>query len=360
MAKSLIISYILWFFGGFVGLHHFYLNRTTQGFLWLCLPGGYFGLGWFRDFWRIPAYVREANDDPDYLRDLSEKMRARSKPGFSFARLGGQLIVGNIFGQLAMMFLPDPEDIGGVNLLLLSDLLAPAASALGVTLVGNIGKERGSIWWPLLGCYLMTPFHLYGYTSYIYTTIAGIIAFNMFAKQWRRQIRDPHPVCTRFLIITLCFGLYVSLWGSYAYFNLKITTKDGDRIKFRDAVGNFINSPAFQEFQKNLKSLWTHLLEHGFSSTFQQLIESLDPLGEKHALKVLGLERGVGQDEIRAKYRELSKAWHPDRFKDEQEKNEAHEKFVSIQQAYERLSSIKRRRKNRNTMQQTEEDREEY
>lgn len=39
MAKSLIISYILWFFGGFVGLHHFYLNRTTQGFLWLCLPG---------------------------------------------------------------------------------------------------------------------------------------------------------------------------------------------------------------------------------------------------------------------------------------------------------------------------------
>ena len=245
---------------------------------------------------------------------------------FQFARLGGQLIVGNIFGQLAMMFLPDPEDIGGVNLLLLSDLLAPAASALGVTLVGNIGKERGSIWWPLLGCYLMTPFHLYGYTSYIYTTIAGIIAFNMFAKQWRRQIRDPHPVCTRFLIITLCFGLYVSLWGSYAYFNLKITTKDGDRIKFRDAVGNFINSPAFQEFQKNLKSLWTHLLEHGFSSTFQQLIESLDPLGEKHALKVLGLERGVGQDEIRAKYRELSKAWHPDRFKDEQEKNEAHEK----------------------------------
>ena len=33
---------------------------------------------------------------------------------------------------------------------------------------------------------------------------------------------------------------------------------------------------------------------------------------------------------------------------------------MNIQQAYERLSSIKRRRKNRNTMQQTEDDREEY
>ena len=45
--------------------------------------GGYFGLGWFRDLWRIPAYVREANDDPEYLKNLSEKMRAKTKPGLS-------------------------------------------------------------------------------------------------------------------------------------------------------------------------------------------------------------------------------------------------------------------------------------
>ena len=50
MAKSLIISYILWFFGGFVGLHHFYLNRTTQGFLWLCLPGKFLELVFHHHF----------------------------------------------------------------------------------------------------------------------------------------------------------------------------------------------------------------------------------------------------------------------------------------------------------------------
>merc|ERR1712083_355952 len=86
MAKSLILTYLLWLFGGNFGLHHFYLNRDIQGFLWLCLPGGYFGLGWFRDLWRIPTYVREANDDPDYLKNLAEIMRAKSKPPFSFAR----------------------------------------------------------------------------------------------------------------------------------------------------------------------------------------------------------------------------------------------------------------------------------
>ena len=39
MAKSLILTYLLWLFGGGFGLHHFYLNRNIQGFLWLCLPG---------------------------------------------------------------------------------------------------------------------------------------------------------------------------------------------------------------------------------------------------------------------------------------------------------------------------------
>ena len=45
--------------------------------------GGYFGLGWFRDLWRIPSYVREANDDPTYINDITEQMRTRKKPPFS-------------------------------------------------------------------------------------------------------------------------------------------------------------------------------------------------------------------------------------------------------------------------------------
>ena len=84
-------------------------------------------------------------------------------------------------------------------------------------------------------------------------------------------------------------------------------------------------------------------------------ISSLDPLGEKHALKTLELERGVTQEEIKARYRELSKKWHPDRFTDEQEKIEASDKFVLIQQSYERLSTIKKRRKTATTVHQTDD-----
>ena len=105
------------------------------------------------------------------------------------------------------------------------------------------------------------------------TTLVGIIAFQIFAKTWRRQVREPPGFCKRLFILTICVSLWISLWGAYIYFNLKITTSDGDKIKFRDAVGNFIKSPAFQEFTKTLNNLWQHLLQHGFGSTFQQLIE---------------------------------------------------------------------------------------
>lgn len=359
MAKSLVLTYILWLFGGFIGLHHFYLNRIVHGFLYMCCPGGYFGAGWIRDIWRIPSYVKEANNDPDFNQKLAVQMQTLQKPAWSFARLGGQLVIGNLFGLLTRMCIPGPEDIG-MDLLIVADLIAPFATALGIYLVGNIGNHQGSLRWPLIGCYIMTPVHIMGYTSFVWTTIMGIIAFQMYSKSWRRQIRPPRSKCSQFFIVFICFNLYLSMWSCYIYFNLTIVTKEGEKIKFRDAVGNFLQSPAFQEFSKSAKHLWKHMLDHGFWSTLEELVENLDPLGERHALKVLELKKGASQEDIKARYRELSKKWHPDRFKDEQEKSEAHEKFVGIQQAYEKLSQIKKRRKSKNTVQNNEDDRSEF
>ena len=91
--------------------------------------------------------------------------------------------------------------------------------------------------------------------------------------------------------------------------------------------------------------LWNHLQHNGFWSTWSQLVDSLDPFGERNALKVLGLSKGATQEEIRAKYRELSKVHHPDKVKGgEAEKEEAQNKFVAIQQAYEKLSTLKKSR----------------
>ena len=68
----------------------------------------------------------------------------------------------------------------------------------------------------------------------------------MFRREWRRgPTRSSRPFYQRLLILTLCGGLYMSLWGSYLYYNAEIVS-NGDKIKLRDALGNFMKSPAVQ------------------------------------------------------------------------------------------------------------------
>ena len=40
-ATVITIGVSLWLFGGFLGLHHFYLRRYRQALVWWCLPGQY-------------------------------------------------------------------------------------------------------------------------------------------------------------------------------------------------------------------------------------------------------------------------------------------------------------------------------
>ena len=170
---SVCVAYLLWLVGGWLGLHHFYLKRDKQAFVWWCLPGGYFGLGWVRDLWRIPEYVREANLESGWLVQQQEKQRTTELPPWKMARWGGMLVVGNMFGMLPAMAVPNKEDLG-MDLGLVGVLLTPLGCALGIWLVGNIGRWQGNLARPLLGCYLTLPAYLYGMNVVSWTTIIGI------------------------------------------------------------------------------------------------------------------------------------------------------------------------------------------
>ena len=63
MAKNLFVAYLLWFLLGWLGVHHFYLRRNRQAFVWWATLGGIFGLGWLRDVVRLPEYVDAANKE---------------------------------------------------------------------------------------------------------------------------------------------------------------------------------------------------------------------------------------------------------------------------------------------------------
>lgn len=77
--KSKFWAYLLWLFGGLFGAHHVYLGRDDQAFVYISTFGGYIGIGWLRDIYRIPAYVADASDDPAFIKDFKQKVRANRK-----------------------------------------------------------------------------------------------------------------------------------------------------------------------------------------------------------------------------------------------------------------------------------------
>ena len=60
MQKELWVTCVLWFFGGFLGLHKFYLGKIGWGVLCL-LTGGLFLIGMLIDLFTIPFQVRSYN-----------------------------------------------------------------------------------------------------------------------------------------------------------------------------------------------------------------------------------------------------------------------------------------------------------
>lgn len=58
-----------------------------------------------------------------------------------------------------------------------------------------------------------------------------------------------------------------------------------------------------------------------------------------HAYEILGLTAGASQEQVKQAYRKLVKIWHPDRFSDPQQKQEAEAKIKDINVAYNQLKS---------------------
>ena len=66
MPKKLTVAYLMWFTGGFLGLHHLYLGRDVHFFVSFT-SAGWLGIGTLVDFSRIPRYVARSNHCPSYL-----------------------------------------------------------------------------------------------------------------------------------------------------------------------------------------------------------------------------------------------------------------------------------------------------
>jgi TM2 domain-containing membrane protein YozV len=105
MAKSVFLTYVLWLVGGFFGLHHLYLGRDAQAFLWWCTFGGYVGCGWFRDIFHIPEYVADANEDRKFMEKHVQRLRTHETVN-SYVKLVSERI--DVIYQVQYVVLHDP------------------------------------------------------------------------------------------------------------------------------------------------------------------------------------------------------------------------------------------------------------
>lgn len=347
--KSLIVAYLLWLFGGLFGLHHIYLHRDRHAFIWWCTIGGYFGLGWIFEIFKIPEYVRDANEDPVFISKYIEKMRMYKKPEFSTIRFLGEIMVSYLFGQLVMIAIPE-EEFMGVNWRFLLWTI-PFFTALGVWVVGNIGREQGTLWHCLTVAYFVYPLRYFVYDESVWFTamvFASTLAFENNSKQWRREPPKRHSTLRRTIVLGCCVMLYMSLWTGYFYFNGKITDSDGDEVPVHEALRNFLKSPWWTDLKQTCHETWRFMLHNGWHETWKQIVDSIDADGEQNAYKVLGVDPTSTQSEITSVWRKMSREFHPDKVKDEKLQRAAQERFMEIQQAYEVLSKIKSKRRSRN------------
>lgn len=315
--KSLTRAYIYLFLGGIFGAHHFYLGRDEHAFLIITTVGGYFTLGLIRDLWRLPEYVKDANEEPEYMRGLKEQIIKHRRPPSSVVRQVALLVVGNFFALLVQYSIPQ-DIISDQTETILRFILIPPASAIGVWLVGNVGRHQGCLWKPLVASYLsLAASTSLGMPPESLTTLFALLTFNRLCNSWRLKRRRTKP-WKRMAFITIGLIIYFSFWTSWFYFKCEFMHPDtSETVKCKDSL------PSLHEIKD---FIW-------------MMIDEIQNQSSKRseAFKTLGLEDGASPSEIRARYKILSREFHPDKEIDVDKKKAVQEKFIQVQNAYNRL-----------------------
>lgn len=88
--KHIDDAYLLWFPLGFLGFHHFYLNRRGWGLLYM-YTFGFLGIGWLVDLCRMRTLVENCNRDIDERVHLTGNNIGIPNPSFNIGQYYGNL-----------------------------------------------------------------------------------------------------------------------------------------------------------------------------------------------------------------------------------------------------------------------------
>lgn len=350
-----VVAYLLWMLGPFAGgLHLFWSRRDLQCFVW-CTTGGLFLLGWVRDVGRLAEYVRISSGDDTELQVLRTR---NSRPSICPPwRLLAQYLVGQYYGLIAccLVDLGDPETASAV---VVHRLLYTAGCSLGVSIVGNIGLQRGNFSSALVGAACAIALELTGNLlsgGVSYESADSLVAFlatAAFAREARwitneelaftsQRDQSCKSVCARGARV---FGAAIFFWSCvlvalYNHASIEVSTADGQpsyRVKLKDSIHHVMNSSFWQNF--NASEAFEAMGSASWNDYYEHVVQDLDVEGERQAREILGVAEDAEWIDVRRAYRALAKETHPDHGGDQ-------DSFIAIKDAYETLSTIYERRK---------------
>ncbi|KAM4611112.1 dnaJ homolog subfamily C member 22 isoform 2-T2 [Polymixia lowei] len=329
MAKRVMVAYALWAVGGPLGLHHLYLGRDSHALLWMLTLGG-FGFGWAREFFRIPAYVGEANRETE---GVNMRSRTNIPPPVSPVRFAGQVCVGIYFGTVAL--------IGLYSLHFFYLIVLPLSVGAGVHLVSSVGQQTSNLHKTLTACLVTSPI-FYGSTL---SPLPISLAASVTAAQHRRFKPSKSPgskqeLGPRLYRLGLAWLAFSAPLGYCIFHNTTATL-----YYLSDCVAALLDIFWFLPWLRGTLEYFLLIPYRilcaltGGGYTEEAWRKVLDILlkeyteREKDALQVLSLNTEASIEEITRSYRELAKTWHPDHNPSE----EAEKMFITIHEAYEVL-----------------------
>lgn len=335
MAKSLWITYVLWGFGGLFGLHHVYLRRDSHALLWIVTFGG-FGVGWLREFGRLPNYVENSNKPPRYM-----NRQKRQQPSMNMSRVLGQLAVGIYFGMVAL--------IGLSSLSSFYIFALPLSVTLGVHLVANAGEETSDVGKTMLAS-VITSTIFYGRPI---ATIPISIVATITSAQCRQYQTPSHMednLKVRLYRLGLaCLAFTMPIFYC-VFYNTTVTI-----TYIAETIGLILDSlrifPSISGFLESTLLLPYHMwklftggihLSYEYNQEWAKIFDSVSAIQaerKKLAYEVLGLQNEATLEDINKSYRVMVKRWHPDL--NRHNLNEAEQQFLEIQAAYEILTKPK-------------------
>ena len=347
-------TFFCWLFGGWFGLHHFYLGRDGHGFLWATSFGG-FVIGWLRELSRLASYTDDANKRNEELTRDKKKSSVFS----NITRVIGMFIFGIFYRSIFLNSIPDELPPLLYNVLVM--LVAPLGTTLAVYLISNIGVLRCSLKYPLIGAYIGEI--LFGHVHVIWENtnarllmVCTIIPTVYFWSQRRRQ-KAKKSCCNRLLIWGGLGALFCLMWTSNIYYNVEVYVDELDQdVKLRVLLKDVFDSPEWQNLKNEMKNLFYTLWETGgdYDKTWFLFQEGVATSRIQKSLEMLEFNRYTKIDVeltetlLTKRYHELSIKWHPDKHPSS-EKDHAQEVFIQIQEAYKTLKSVIKRKTTKKT-----------